>query len=104
LKPFCVRYRPQAEADLDAIHDWLLRVASHDRADAYVDRIIAHCDSFADLPHRGTMRDDLSPGLRTTSWRKRLTIGFRVFETEREVAIIFIAWRGRNIDDIAELD
>ncbi|KAF0171256.1 MAG: type II toxin-antitoxin system RelE/ParE family toxin [Hyphomonadaceae bacterium] len=104
MKPYRVRYRPQAEADLDAIHDWLANVASTSRADAYVDQIIAHCDSFADLPHRGTMRDDLAPGLRTTPWRKRLTIGFRVFEEVREVAVVFIAWRGRNIDDIAELD
>ena len=104
MRRFRVQYRPQAEADLDAIHDWLMRVASSARADAYIEQIIEHCDSFAEMPHRGTIRDDLAPGLRTTSWRKRLTIGFRVFDPEREVAIVFIAWRGRNIDDIRELD
>lgn len=104
MKPYRVRYRPQAEADLDAIHDWLLRVTSSPRADAYIDRIVDHCDSFGDMPHRGTLRDDLAPGLRTTPWRKRLTIGFRVFDATREVAVVFIAWRGRDIDDIRELD
>lgn len=104
MTPNRVRYRPQAEADFDAIHDWLLSVMTHDRADAYVDQIVAHCDSFSERPHRGTARDDLSPGLRTTPWRKRVAIGFRVFEQEREVAFVFIAWRGRNIDAIAELD
>lgn len=104
MSPYRVRYRPQAEADLGVIHDWLLRVASRERADAYIDRIIAHCDSFADMAHRGTQLDDLAPGLRTTPWRKRVTIGFRIFEAEREIVIIFIAWRGRNIDDLADFD
>lgn len=104
MTPYRVRYRPQAEADLDAIHDWLLQETSPTRADAYIDKIVSHCDSFAEAPFRGTMRDDLKPGLRTTPWRKRLTIGFRVYESEREVVIVFIAWRGRDIDRIREMD
>ena len=40
--------------------------------------IADHCESQATFPLRGIGRDDLRPGLRITSYRKRVVIAFAV--------------------------
>ncbi|WP_266100886.1 hypothetical protein [Sphingobium soli] len=37
------------------------------------------------------MRDDLRPGLRTTAWRRRVTIAFAVEDTA--VVVVGFLWR-----------
>jgi toxin ParE1/3/4 len=41
-----------------------------------VGRIETYCFGLTDFPERGTMRDDLWPGLRTVGFERRATIAF----------------------------
>lgn len=44
----------------------------------YLERIEAYCRTLSAFPERGTLRDDLRPGLRLVGFEKRVTIAFRV--------------------------
>ena len=44
----------------------------------YTDSIVTYCENLQSLPHRGIQRDDIRPGLRITSYRKRVVIAFEV--------------------------
>jgi plasmid stabilization system protein ParE len=48
-------------------------VATH-----YTNSIVTYCESLQALPLRGIQRDDIRPGLRITSYRKRFVITFEV--------------------------
>ena len=90
---FQVIFRPNAERDLDEMEEYLaLRFSPHNAA-RYVDRIIAACKSIGVAPYRGTRRDDIRPGVRTTGFEKRVTI---TFEVEAETVVILgIFYGGR---------
>lgn len=73
------------------------------RAHGYTDRIIATCRNLATFPERGTRRDDLRPGLRTTTFRRRVTIAYHI--TATQVVIDRILYGGRNLPPLfAERD
>ncbi len=59
--------------------------ASPSIAAEFVDGIIDACAALADFPNRGTPRDDVRAGLRTSSHRRRVTIAYLV---EPEAVII----------------
>jgi plasmid stabilization system protein ParE len=55
-----------------------------------------YCLGFADFPARGTRRDAIRPGLRTTGYRRRVTLAIRV--TDTEVIILRVLYGGRDMD------
>lgn len=73
---FAVLFAPEAEAQLIALFRYIAREANPDIADNYVAAIIAHCEKLSDFPERGTPREDIRPGLRTLSFRRRVTIAY----------------------------
>jgi toxin ParE1/3/4 len=93
-----------AKADLVAIFDYIAERAGEAIARNFVDRIESYVLGFADLPERGTKRDDLRPGLRTVGWRRRATILFEVDRGRRRVIIHGVYYAGRNFDDGEEFD
>ncbi|MGA9867010.1 MAG: type II toxin-antitoxin system RelE/ParE family toxin [Acetobacteraceae bacterium] len=90
-----VIFAPEALADLFEIYDYIATDSSAERARDYTDRIVATCRELVTFPERGTPRDDLRPGLRTTTYRRRVTIAFHV--TAMQVAIDRILYGGRNL-------
>jgi len=91
-----VYFRPQAEADLFALYEYIAGQASVMIAGNYIDRIEAACLSLGEFPERGTRRDDILPGLRTIGFERRATIAFRVLKTR--VEIVTIAYGGRDFE------
>ncbi|MCC7272930.1 MAG: type II toxin-antitoxin system RelE/ParE family toxin [Alphaproteobacteria bacterium] len=91
-----VYFRPHAEADLIAIQRYIAHVAGHGIADRYAGRIARACLGLARFPDRGRMRDDIYPGLRTTSFEKRTTIAYIV--TDDRVVIVGIYYGGRDYE------
>ena len=69
-------------------------------AAGYVDAIVAHCEGLAVFPHRGTMRDDIRPGLRTSSYKKRAVIATFVDDEARQVSILGVLYGGHDYDTI----
>lgn len=93
-----VYFRPQAEADLVALYNYIARQAGESVASGYLDRIEAACLALADFPERGTRRDDIAVGLRTIGFEGRITIAFRVLKTR--VEIVTIAYAGRDFESL----
>ena len=92
-----VVFRPEAEADLIGLYEYIAGKSGYKIAGDYIDRIEQACMALATFPKRGTRRNDILPGLRTIGFERRVTIAFRVLKTE--VEIMTIAYAGRNFED-----
>lgn len=89
-----VVYSPDARQDLRALFDWIAEVASPDTALGYIERIKAHTDTLEYASERGTLHNDIQPGLRTIGFERRLTIAFTV--SANRVTILRLFYAGRN--------
>lgn len=89
-----VVFTPEAESQLLTLYRYLAAVASPDIARRFTEGIVDHCTSLAAFPLRGTPRDDIRPGLRTTPYRRRVTIAHAV--SGEEVAILGIFYAGQD--------
>lgn len=92
-----VIFQPEAIAQLRTLEDYIAENASPAIGLRYVESIFDHCQALADFPQRGTMRDDVRPGLRTLSYRGRTLIIFVV--GEERVDILGIFYGGQNWQD-----
>jgi toxin ParE1/3/4 len=96
MKKFEVSFRPQAEADLFRLYGYIAEEAGLEVASAYIDRIEAACMALETFPERGTMRNDIRPGLRTMGFERRATIVFQV--RKGEVVIVRIFYGGQDYE------
>jgi toxin ParE1/3/4 len=96
MRKFRVSFRPQAEADLFGLYDYIVEDAGRAVAGAYIDRIEAACMALETMLKRGTRRYDIRPGLRTMGFERRATIVFHVIKTE--VIIIRIFYGGQDYE------
>jgi len=88
-----VSFRPEAEADVFALYQYIAGEAGHKRAGDYIDRIEAACMKLAIFPMRGIARDDLEPGVRMLSFESRVVILYRVEDDRVRIARLFYAGR-----------
>ncbi|MEM9966216.1 MAG: type II toxin-antitoxin system RelE/ParE family toxin [Asticcacaulis sp.] len=87
-----VIFTPLAERQIDALHRYIAESSGFEsRADQYIERIIAYCISFETFPERGTIRDDLMPGLRTIGFERRVTIAYVVAKDTVLIEAIYYA-------------
>ena len=93
---------PEAQAQLDALYDYIADAASADIALRFNDALLDQFESLRDFPVRGTARDDILPGLRTVGFRKRVTIAFVVEKTS--VLVIGVFYGGQDFESILEVD
>ena len=77
-----VIYSPEAANDLERLYDYIVGSAGVARADAWLMRIESHCQSFDMAAERGTLRNDIRPGLRVSSFGRRMTLAFTVAPTQ----------------------
>jgi toxin ParE1/3/4 len=75
-----------ARSDLTAVYDHIAAEVSQSVARAYVQRVEVWLATFDIGAERGTLRDDLQPGLRTIGFERRVTVAFTV-EDERVVVL-----------------
>ncbi|WP_407156261.1 type II toxin-antitoxin system RelE/ParE family toxin [Bradyrhizobium sp. STM 3557] len=72
-----VVFRPEAEADLIGLYDYIAERSGHQIAGGYIDRIEEACMALSTFAKRGRRRDDILPGLRTIGFERRVTIAYR---------------------------
>jgi toxin ParE1/3/4 len=89
-------FTPEAQDDLLDLYDYIADHSSPTRALRYIERIEKTCISLHSLPERGTLREDLRPGLRVIGFERRVLIAFRV--NSESVAILRILYGGRNVE------
>ncbi len=82
------------------MYGYIAAEASPETAARFTDGIVTYCESLSSFPIRGTLRDDVRPGLRVTSYRKRVVIAFAV-DADR-VQIIGIFYGGQNYEAILQ--
>lgn len=102
MTQYIVVWRPQARDDLLAVYEWIAAQADADIAFEYTRLIQMHVDALADFPDRGTPRNDLASGVRTTPYRRRTVIAYRVLDSE--VEILAIAHAGRDLGRMFEAE
>jgi len=98
VKSFSVRFTIAAADDLAAIFDFVAERAGPRIAEAFVGRLEAACLALDIAPHRGAVRDDLRPGLRTFGVERRTTILFTVDDARAEVVILGVFYGGRDVE------
>ncbi|SDZ13494.1 toxin ParE1/3/4 [Tessaracoccus flavus] len=61
---------------------------------------MAQCEGLEVFPHRGTMRNDIRPGLRTSSYKKRAVIATFVDDEAEQTTILDVFHGGHDYDTI----
>ncbi len=102
MKAYTVVFTPEAEAQLVELYRYIASAASPEVAARYTDEVVAYCESLRSFPLRGTRRDGIRPGLRTTGYKKRVVIAFEV-DTEQE-NIIGIFYGGQDYEGASQGD
>jgi plasmid stabilization system protein ParE len=98
VKTYTVVFAPEAEDDLVELFEYIAEHGSPVNAERYTEAIVAHCEALTTFPHRGTPRDDIRPGLRTTNYRKRAVIAFEVDDESAMVSILGVYYGGRDFE------
>src|SRR5688572_20164063 len=99
---FTVAYSRRAEFQLQSLYDYIANASGEARADGFVGRITDYCDSLRSFPLRGRPRFDIRPGLRTVSYRRRVTIAHDV--EDGKAVIIGIFYGGQNYESLLSGD
>lgn len=97
------RRRYRVVEKLDVLDDYraiaaLIERWTEDRAlaDRTVDAIRSFIKGLADVPHRGTRRDDLRTGLRIVPFGKRTAIAFETDDSARIVTVLRVFYGGQD--------
>ena len=93
---YTVVFTPEAHAHLTELYRFIASASSPEIADRYTDAIVTHCEGLRTFPHRGIRRDEVRPGLRITSYRKRVVIAFLV--DADQIAILGVFYGGQNYE------
>lgn len=97
-----VVFSPDAQDQLAELYHYIAEAASPDIAVQYTEAIVSYCESLRTFPHRGTMRDDVRPGLRITNYRRRAVIAFDV--DAEVVSILGVFYGGQDYETILQDD
>ena len=87
---------PEVEQDLFDIVDLIAEYAGVLIAMNKLAEIEATILSLVDMPHVGTIRDEIAPNLRAIPTARKGVITFTVDDAERTVLIISITYAGAN--------
>ena len=91
-----VTFSPRTRREIANLYDYIADSASEAVAARYIDRLERYCLGFELFGERGTMRDDLKPGVRSVGFERRVTILFTV--TATEVLILRILYGGQDVE------
>ena len=68
----------EVRRQLDSLYDYIATAASPVTALRFNEAILGQLEMLRDFPNLGAPRDDVLPGLRTISFRRRVTVAFVV--------------------------
>lgn len=91
-----IRFHPLVARDLDAIARWILDYAGPDIAARKLAEIEAAIATLKDTPHKGSLRDEIAPGLRAIPAGRKAVIAFVVDDDAAEVLIYAVTYGGAD--------
>ena len=91
-----VRFHPLVAEDLAAIAQWIIEYAGSEAARRKLEEIEREISSLARTPHRGSIRDEIAPGLRAVPAARRAVIAFTVDDDAKEIHIHCVTYSGAD--------
>jgi len=91
-----IRLHPLVARDLDAIARWILDYAGPDAAVRKLVEIEVAIATLKVTPHKGSLRDEINPGLRAIPAGRKAVIAFVVDDDQREVLIYAVTYGGAD--------
>lgn len=98
MKRYRISFGPRARRQLIELQAYIAAQASERIAENYVGALMRRCHALEFFPNRGTPRDDLEPGLRTLSFKRRATIVYGVDEDSADVVIAAVFYGGQDVE------
>ena len=96
MTQYTVRIEDEALEQLIDLAKHIATQATPQIATSFTDKVLDHAKGLDLFPYRGTERDDIRPGLRTISYRKRVTIAFTIDDDAHIVSVIGFFYGGRD--------
>ena len=104
-----INYTPEAQQQLNELDDWITKAASAEIARRFVSAILDQIDGILLFPLAGRARDDVRPGMRTTTFRKRTLVAYEVEGSSDELAVNILGvfhggqdWEAALVEDQGE--
>jgi toxin ParE1/3/4 len=91
-----IKFHPLVARDLDTIAQLIMDYSGNQVAARKLAEIEAIVTSLKDFPHRGSIRNDIAPGLRAIPAGRKGVIAFVVDDGSREVLIYAISYGGSD--------
>ena len=104
MKNYSVVFSPEAQEQLVTLYRYVANATSPMIAAQYTEAIMGYCETLRTFPYRGTMRDDVRPGLRVTNYKKRAVIAFDVDSELDRVSILGVFYGGQDYEAILHDD
>lgn len=82
-----INYSPEAQQQLNELDDPITKAASAEIARRFVSTILDHIDVILVFPLAGPARDDVRPGMRTTTFKKKTLVAYVVDESSGELVV-----------------
>lgn len=93
---YWIKFHPLVARDLDANAHWIIDYAGPDAAVRKLSEIEAAIATLKTTPHKGSLRDDIAPGLRAIPAGKMAVVAFTVDDEAGEVLIYAINYGGAD--------
>jgi plasmid stabilization system protein ParE len=87
---------PGAQRDLTRIAEGLARHSGREVALAKLEAIAATIRTLGRTPLKGTIRNELAPGLRAIPTARRGVVAFRVDDAARRVLVLAVGYAGSD--------
>ncbi len=91
-----IRFHPLVARDLDVIAQWLIDYAGPEVAARKLSEIEAAIATLKTTPHKGSLRDEIAPGLRAIPAGRKAVVAFLVDEDVSEVLIYAVTYGGAD--------
>ena len=91
-----IRFHPLVARDLDAIAHWIIDYAGPEAAARKLDEIDAAIATLKATPHKGSLRDEIAPGLRAIPAGRKAVIAFVVDDDVGQVLIYAVTYGGAD--------
>jgi toxin ParE1/3/4 len=94
--PYAVRLHPAVRSDLDRIAGGLAAHSGWQVAERKLEGFAEALRRLALTPHKGTVRDEIAPGIRAIPAAGRGVVAFVVDDEAREVRVMAIGYAGSD--------
>lgn len=91
-----IRFHPLVARDLDAIAQWIIDYAGPEVAACKLAEIEAAITTLKTTPHKGSLRDEIAPGIRAIPAARKAVVAFVVDDDAREVLIYAVTYGGAD--------